>query len=309
MIKGMPVCLEHNSSAARLEFTVTNDEGNTATPDAAPDITIYSTSGTQLVAATTMTVVTPVNEGYITYNQNTTAFNIGDILTGGTSDATGRIVSDEKSGVYTVGVLYVTNIDGAYVSAETITDTGSGTAVVQPTTSLFSRTYYYDLDTTSTGTYDVARNYSAKIEYDISSRAFVRRIYFDIAYYPMVYPLVTSNDINERHPSWTRLLPKSWKDWTPAIKMGHAELVRTIHAHGEQAAHYVKRDHEMWNLGLAFACAEIAKASTGMSTEDRDFWLKEAQGEWTRRGLYVYDTDDDVEIDTDGKVISSGFTR
>jgi hypothetical protein len=62
----------------------------------------------------------------LAYDTQSANFTVGNILTGGTSGATGRIVADSDSG--TTGTLTLTDITGVFIDNETITDPGGGSA-------------------------------------------------------------------------------------------------------------------------------------------------------------------------------------
>jgi hypothetical protein len=64
----------------------------------------------------------------LAYRAQTVNFAAGNVVTGGTSNATARIVSDSDSGA--TGTLTLQDISGVFQNGETITDTGGGTAVV-----------------------------------------------------------------------------------------------------------------------------------------------------------------------------------
>lgn len=62
----------------------------------------------------------------LAYDTQTGNFTVGNVVTGASSGATARIVADSDSG--TTGTLTLTDISGAFVDNELITDTGSGSA-------------------------------------------------------------------------------------------------------------------------------------------------------------------------------------
>lgn len=64
----------------------------------------------------------------ITYDMQTSGYTVGDVLTGGTSGATGVIAEDQNSGI--TGLLILTNVVGAFINGETITDAHGGSAIV-----------------------------------------------------------------------------------------------------------------------------------------------------------------------------------
>ena len=304
MIRGMPQAVEYESSASRLSYTVTDDTGVQRKPDAAPTITLYDASGDELVAATSMTAQTAVDEGYLAYDAQTTEFGVGETITGGTSAATGRIMADERLGAS--GVLRLSRVDGTFQNNEALTDTGGGAATSDET--LYLAEYYYDVDASDTDTWEIGTAYFAEIEYEISSRAYKRMLYFDVAYTPMCYPIVTSADIDELRSPWVADRPQGWADWSPAIRRAHASIVRRIHSHGEMAAEYVRREDEFWDISFAFICREIGR-SCGFSTEMQDTLDKDAEAAWRARGLLTTNRDKDPELEEEKSTIQSRLLR
>lgn len=67
----------------------------------------------------------------LAYDTQTVNFTVGNILTGGTSGATARIVADSDSG--TTGTLSLIDVDGVFVDNEIITDGASGSATANGT--------------------------------------------------------------------------------------------------------------------------------------------------------------------------------
>ncbi len=65
------------------------------------------------------------------YDDQTTNFTLGDVLTGGTSGATARIVVDTDGGA--TGTLELRDIVGAFENNEIITDPSGGSATVNGT--------------------------------------------------------------------------------------------------------------------------------------------------------------------------------
>jgi len=63
----------------------------------------------------------------LAYDAQTANFTVGQILTGGTSGATARIIADSDSG--TTGTLTLHSIVGAFIDNETITDGAGGSAL------------------------------------------------------------------------------------------------------------------------------------------------------------------------------------
>lgn len=70
----------------------------------------------------------------LAYDTQTANFTVGNIITGGTSGATGRITADSDSG--TTGTLTLQDVDGDFIDNEIITDGAGGSATANGTQSL-----------------------------------------------------------------------------------------------------------------------------------------------------------------------------
>ncbi len=291
--KSIPLALRYESSAEKISFDVHLDGSPTA-PDAAPTITIYDPAGTELLAATNMTIKTADREGMLKYDAQTAEFQDGDKVTGGTSANSGQIVAQDRQGAS--GTLWLSSVDGGvFTDNETITGALGGSADADGT--LFLTEYDYWLDCSSTTNYPVDANYVAQVDYDISSKAYRHYIYFDVAYYPMTEPIVTTSDVVMQYPQLLGAKPDSWPDFSPAIQRAHADLVRRIHRYGEQAAHYVKRASDFFAIEMSFVWHQIC-VSLGMPLEMQDRARKDRESEWSSRGVMLKDDDDDVEVDS-----------
>jgi hypothetical protein len=245
-----------------------------------------------------------LTEGFLAYNTQTAEFKIGKTLTGGTSAATGIIRGQRRTGA--TGILYLSNVDGIFANAETITDSGSGSA--KASGNLYTCEHFYSVDASDTTDYEIDVNYKAKIEYYIDESLYTHWLYFDVGFYPMTAPVVTSEDIDEMHANWLPKRDKRWTDWGPAVRAGHADLVRRIHAHGEQAAFYVKREQEFWRVEMAFIEYQIAK-TCGFEDVDRDFWRDNKESAWRSRGLLTKQEDADAEIEEEQNVIQAQLLK
>lgn len=69
----------------------------------------------------------------LAYDNQTANFTLGQILTGGTSGASGRIIADSDSGA--TGTVTLSDLDGEFVDNETITDALTGSAQANGTLS------------------------------------------------------------------------------------------------------------------------------------------------------------------------------
>lgn len=288
--KGLPQVIEYGSSSTNLYYTVTNERGLETKPDSAPTIAIYDPSGTALVAATAMTALTSGERMFLAYDAQTVEFQDGELVTGA-AGATGIIIGQTKGG--SAGVLALSNVDGTFVNNEALTGSSGGSATVDGV--LYAVDYKYSVNASNTTTYDLGQNYYAKVVYAISSVTFNRYVYFDVAYYPMITPIVSSNDVDMSHPTWLGMRPSAWPDWSNAISRAHADLVRMIHSNGEQAAHYVKRESDLYKIEMAFVEAAIAE-SIGLIADERDYYLAKKSKVWASRGEMVFSESDDGTI-------------
>jgi len=237
-----------------------------------------------------------VTEGYLDYDTQTAEYEIGEKATGGTSTATGIIRGQVQLGAS--GVLHLGKVDGPanikFQDNETVTDSGTGSAKANGC--LYSAVHTYMVDASATGTWEIAQDYHAEIVYAVDGFTYKYDLYFDVAYAPMCRPFVTSADVEISHPTWSKFLPKDWQDWTTAVRGGHSDLVRRIHKYGEQAADFVKRESEFWDIEMAFIERWIA-IHCGFDSDDRKYWEDNAESVWTHRGRVTVQKDDDAEIE------------
>jgi hypothetical protein len=316
----LSVAIDRFNKTVLIEYvdgatTVTQIEARIATVAATKDIDVIEvkTAGTganvlndpaDTIAATSMAggvgaaMIPKIAkfEGLLDYNTQTAEFENGEILTGGTSGATGVIRGQEVEGAS--GTLHLGRVDGLFSTTtyETITDSGSGSAKTNG--GVYSCHHFYNVDASATGTWPIAQNYHARILYYIDGLLYKYDLYFDVSYAPMCRPFVTSHDIEEMHPTWGQFLPKDWQDWRNAIQNGHSDLVRRIHKYGDQAADFVKRESEWWGIEIAFIERWIA-IHCGFEKEERKYWEDNAESEWTHRGRVTVQKDDDADIEED----------
>jgi hypothetical protein len=227
-------------------------------------------------------------EGLLDYDAQTAEFEVGEKVTGGTSGATGIIRGQERRG--TAGTLHLGDVDGTFRDNEALTDSGSGAATCKGW--LYTCDHVLEIDASATTTWEMGQNYRAEISYQIGGRTYTRQELFDVAWAPMCYPIVTSHDIEEIHPTWAKVRPESWRDWGPAVRGGHADLVRRIHSMGEQAAEYIKRTSEFWKVELAFVERWIA-INCGFPPEETKRWEERAESAWGERGLLTTMADEE----------------
>lgn len=278
------------ASGQRLFFPIRVD-GQDRAPDSAPTITVYQPNGTAIVTDQTMTMVPVENRGFLSFDSLTSRFEIGRLLTGGTSWATGLIRSIRSSG--DSGDLGLVDVFKSFDDNETITDSADGSADANG--ELWSSVYYYDLDASAL---DLGVNHFARVAFSVDSRDYSEPFYFDVVQYPYS-PLVTSRMIDDRHPDWRAARDEYTPDWTDAINAGHARVSSLVRGLGRRAEFIVVRE-QLFPIELAAVESEIARNLAGLPAEDRDQIEGRFADEWTRRPMFDYvELDDDDEIDTE----------
>jgi hypothetical protein len=278
--------IEFGASGARLYFAPKVD-GRFVNPSSAPTYTLLGFDESELGSGT-MTAEAATREfAFIDYDDQTSEFALGDIITGGTSSATAVVVGDQSDG--TSGRLHLSDVDGTFADDEVITGARGGQADVDGTA--YSPWYYVEIDASDDSTWPIGRDYVMRAQFAESGGPTLTRYhYFDVALYPMISPSVTTEEIDELHPRWALKRPRRWADWTVPIREAHRCLVERINSAGENAAQYVKRDTEFHGILLAFVRAEIARELK----DDADEYRKLAESSWTSRGLLTVSDDEDT---------------
>jgi len=310
MIEGMPQEIKYGSSSYRLYHVVKLD-GLLRLPDSAPTITIKDPTGSStLVNAQTMTMLpidTSGGSGIIEFDNLSSEFNQGALVTSA-SGATATIDRVESDG--TEGYLYLKDIKGAFVKSEAITDDGDTPGSGKVAVALKGAAYYYDVDASSTSSWDLGENYPVTIAQTIDSVDYAPEFFIDVVRYPFDQPLVTSDYIDDLHPDWRSLHPESEDaDWTIAINAAHRKLALKIRSLGNRPAYLVKRE-ELFEIELAYAESIIASDLMGLPSEERMRYREDASTAWSGKGEFVIDSDEDQQVDSDDspKVMTSRFT-
>lgn len=277
--------------------------------DAVPTIEINSPGGTELVAATNMSwPEVSSGIGFLNYDAVAVALTVGLVVTGGTSGHEGMIDSINAISA-TEGVIKLTGITGAFQNNETLTDTGSGSVTVAGTA--HSSIAYYDLDASSTDNYPASESFRADVVFAHATVADRRSFFFDCVMYPFNETLVSSEEIDERHPDWIRRKPKSATDssktvdWSTAIEAAHAEIARRIRGKGKRA-HAIIKSEELYPYEFAFAEAEIAMRTAKFTESETTKIKKAAQALWDSMGVIYYENDNTEEADSGGPLVMSG---
>ena len=297
-----PQILPYNRTAARL-YAKCEVDGLEVPPTSAPTYVVYDKDGSQL-ASGTMTILTRTTRGFLKYKTCTVPFLDGEKITQATSAATAIIVSQRKAG--TTGIFSLGDISGTFADTYAITGSVAGAAVADG--ALVQTEYYVDLDTSSTSKYPVAQDYRIEVTFAYASVTYKRQLYFDVEYVPPSEPVITSDMVDNAHPTWTRQRPKQWADWTIPIGMGHANLLTDIHQSGERAAHYVKFPEDFMFVEMAYVEAQIAE-SLDFDEATYNRYQQKKINVWTSKGQMTR-VDDGVDVaDTVPVTISAKLVR
>ena len=293
--------IEYGSSATRLYFSTKND-GKYIKAASAPTYTIIDVDEAVLGTGTMTAVPAGRDYAFLDYTAQTAEFKIGEKVTGGTSAFTAIVSSDQADG--TTGRLALVDVDGTPQDAEALTGNKGGAATASG--AAYSPHWYVEIDASSETTWPIERNYVLKVQFSESGGpTLTRYTYFDVALYPMISPIITSEEIDLLHPTWQRKRPNRWVDWTPAINEAHSKLVNRINSKGENGAEYVKRDTEFRSILLGFIRAEIAREVK----DDFEGWLKRAEATWSARGLMTISDDEDLTPERTDKYMSTKRIR
>jgi len=267
-------------------------------------IAIYDPDGSEKLASTAMSQAAVGNIGYLDFDTQTAEFTVGAKLTGA-GGAKGIIKAIYSTG--TSGTMQLTMIDGVFVDNEAITDDGPATGTAKADGVLYSAVYYYDWNS---GTNDLGENYCGKITIAVNSIEYkIDYMYFDLVFHPYD-PLVSSGDIDDRHPEWLAARSETWPDWWPAIAAGHAEVARRVRALGGRS-HLIVDRTQLYPIEMAFIEQEISVRSSRFNESERKFWIQRAEESWAQRPAFDYREGDadDTEIDDEPQVFSGRFHR
>lgn len=91
-----------------------------------PQVNDSTSGGTSTLTQREFSITQATTYGLLAYGTQTGNFTVGLKITGGTSSATAYIESDSDAG--STGTLTLSNITGTFQNAETITDSGTGSA-------------------------------------------------------------------------------------------------------------------------------------------------------------------------------------
>jgi len=128
----------YGSSSANYQLAVTNNDGTylwgvsgVAQQQYASNLDL--TSLWKQVTSAADRIIRIVTTVEITYNTQTGNFAVGEVITGGTSGATGIVLQDTDAG--TTGTLLVWLTSGTFVGAEALTGSIAGAATSGTVTS------------------------------------------------------------------------------------------------------------------------------------------------------------------------------
>jgi hypothetical protein len=289
MARSKPKAVEYKSLTARLTYEVVDDKARLRKPDSDPTFELYRPGEETALETGTMSAVGPTREiTLLDYDTQTAEFEVNDLVTGA-SGASGRILDDVRLGAS--GRLVLTDVDGTFADDEALTSAKGGAAVANGAG--YSNVYELTFDA-SDDVWTVAEDYPAKVEFSVDGRGYVAWFYFDVAFFPMIEPIVNEADVNREHPLWIRERPKAWGSWSWPIAQAHSELVNRIRSHGEQAHKYVRRQTEFWDILMAFVSKRIA---ISLNLPDRQQWAERAEEAWLARGELTVSDDGDQDVD------------
>jgi len=282
-IRGKVQELKYGSSATRIWFTPSIN-GKEVTPTSAPHVTLYDKDGTAVVGPIDMTAATPTDEGFLAFDAMTSKFVPGEVVTGGTSHATGAIVSIDYSG--TTGILTLIGVSGTFANNEALTGDQGGAATED--LALFSRDYFYAATLAATSTWPLGESYRAAFSFEFNSLTWTSETRFDVVRMPFD-PINAAEDVDRVHAAWATLLPEGWESWQAAVEQGHAELAMEIRQAGKRPA-FVVNPEELRGLEMAYISAVIARQISQFKAEERKYWAEERDRLWELgQGLFHYD--------------------
>jgi len=285
-----------------------NLNGVEVVPTSAPALTVCDQSGTVLLNAVSMTAATPVEEGYLLLKTCTVHPKVGELLTQATSGATGTVYEVRPSG--TTNRVYLVGITGTW--ATNLTITGSEGATCTADGALFSLDYYYQINASTKTTWKLGALYPVLVTFPFNSLTYTRTSYLDVVPKPFL-PMLSSGDINRRHPNWITMLPEAWDDWQPAIEAGFADLAMDIRKVANKQPGAFTAPEELADLLLAFIEVEITRGE-GFDKDTRAEYKQRKADCWDSLPSLHYDANwegSETQADEDLEVTSTAqeFTR
>lgn len=321
-IKGQPQEVQYGLTGRRVFIQPVADDGSAIYPTSAPTYEIKNNAGSSIATGTCTALPVAEYQGSGFFYCGSPAGEtyavpyVGSVAEGQTTGATANVVRVIQTGAESC-IVVVDSVSGAFDGSEQIifqTSNGDPEGLVDMTSAVLSGVFYCEPATTATATYPIGENYSVTFSFSYSAlgATLARKVttYFDVVSSPFD-PVVTSDDINALHPDWSQMHPDGVNaTWDVAIGAAHAELATRIRALGNRANLFVRRE-ELYPIEMAMVEAQIAKRTTQMMPEIRDFWIRQAEDRWNARGEFAYaeDADEDGQVDeVETLVTGSRFT-
>lgn len=184
----------------------------------------------------------------------------------------------------------------------TIYDTDGETVLVAETALTQSGStslWYYDLDASDTEAYPKAVNYRAKVKLIKDEYTTYEHEFFDIAAFPMNEPLVTTTEIDERRPRWTK--PAGASTWAQQIEDAHLRLYNELRQmrddQNKPVYPYRAIDRaQLYQVALAYTYRECAAVVRMSEEEAKEIY---SRAEAAMPTLLTLDRDDDLIVDDD----------
>jgi hypothetical protein len=168
-----------------------------------------------------------------------------------------------------------------------------------------------DLDISS---WDLGMNYRAQLDFTVDTVDYQDHRYFDVVKWPSNEPLLTTEELETEHPTWTQVRPVDWSDWTTAIKIAHRRLTHTLRGmrdnRGEMLRPALILDRaQMRELEMRFVESVIAEESR-FPREEIEYRREQAVNALANFANFWVDRNDDLVADADDEAATGpSFVR
>lgn len=174
--------------------------------------------------------------------------------------------------------------------------------------------YVYSIDTTVIATWIKGVNYRAVVDYQEVNIGFVAQenFLFDVVAQSFYDPLITTEEIDKEHPTWSAFLPETWDNWQGSIRKAHRDLMRHLRGMKDHEGeliypHMIMDAGQLRNLAMAMTESHIAWAIDRLEGW-REHYDERVTSELAGLSPLIIDRDDDQIIDADeeeGEVIQT----
>lgn len=164
--------------------------------------------------------------------------------------------------------------------------------------------YYYDVDAENTTSYGLGLDYQAEIVFEVNSVEYIDRMIFDVCRWPIGQPLLTSEVIDKKRPTWAASRPVEWGlDWSEPIKDAHREMVDELRgimgSKGEFIRpHLILTRAKLHAVAMKFTLYEIAEG-IGLPEDEKNEYRDRRNNAIDAMGPVSVDYDDDLLVDSD----------